>query len=127
MSTSTQPPRDRGDQVLARRVRTLRAAHGWTLEELAHLAGLKVAHLSAIETGRINNPGYQSLIALSRVFGLSLDEFLGLRDARLSEKAFGVAAAWMQLKAEDKQIIEEMVATLLKRVRSRRRKSARAA
>ncbi len=56
---------------LGRRVRNLRKRKKWTLEELAHRAGMHVTYLSSIEHGQ-RNPTLNILGAISQAFGISM-------------------------------------------------------
>lgn len=58
-------------------LRDLRLAQGQTLEEVARATGTTRAHISAIETGRIQNPSLRILLALATHFGCSLDNLVG--------------------------------------------------
>jgi transcriptional regulator with XRE-family HTH domain len=60
---------------LAQRVRQLRAARGWTLDQAAESAGISRSAISKIERGAMS-PTFQAMQKLARGFGLSLAEFL---------------------------------------------------
>jgi len=51
-----------------------------TNEKVAQLAGLPVATVERISSGRTKNPNLKTLKALSKVFDCSLDELINLKD-----------------------------------------------
>jgi transcriptional regulator with XRE-family HTH domain len=54
-----------------------RAKAGLTLKQLAEKADLTYVQISNIETGRIKNPHWSSLVKLARALGLESDYFVG--------------------------------------------------
>ncbi|MGA2661937.1 MAG: helix-turn-helix transcriptional regulator [Verrucomicrobiota bacterium] len=62
-------------RALGSRVRALRAERGWSLEELAHRAGVHVTYLSSVERGH-RNPTLNILAALARALSVSLSELV---------------------------------------------------
>lgn len=60
---------------LGARVRALRAEREWSLEELAHRAGMHVTYLSSIEHGH-RNPTLNVMAALARALSVSLSELV---------------------------------------------------
>jgi transcriptional regulator with XRE-family HTH domain len=64
-----------GDQ-LAERLRTLRRARGWSLEQLAGACGVSRSMLSEIERSKAN-PTVGVALAISRALGVSLGELVG--------------------------------------------------
>ena len=67
---------DEPSAAVGRRLRVLREARGWSLEEAASLAGLKEKQLLSIEGGRRSVP-LDALVALARAFGEPLRPFFG--------------------------------------------------
>jgi len=70
---------DASDEVSAavgRRLRVLREARGWSLEETAQLAGLKERQLLQVEGGKRAVP-LDALVVLARAFGEPLRPFFG--------------------------------------------------
>lgn len=61
--------------LLARKVKLLRAARGWSQETLAELAGLHRNYISGVERGRINI-GLENLEKLARAFDVPAHELL---------------------------------------------------
>jgi transcriptional regulator with XRE-family HTH domain len=49
---------------------------GWSQDELARRAGLKLDTLRAIEQGRTLNPGVLTMRAVARALGVSLDSLV---------------------------------------------------
>lgn len=64
-------------ETLAARVARLREENGWTQAELAERAGLTMFNIRQIEQGVTKNPRLDTLRALAKVFGLTLDEVAG--------------------------------------------------
>lgn len=56
---------------LGERLRTLRAQHGWTLEDFAKRSGLSKSYLSRVEDGE-RQPSLAALLSLSQALGVPL-------------------------------------------------------
>jgi transcriptional regulator with XRE-family HTH domain len=67
-----------GDAV-ARTVRTLRAAHGWSLDQLAARAGLSKGVLVALEQAR-GNPNLSTLIRVADTLGVPLTRLVQVEE-----------------------------------------------
>ncbi|MBI5283059.1 MAG: response regulator [Candidatus Solibacter usitatus] len=67
---------DRLRDRLGQRIRVLRAERDWSLKELAAISKLSISQISSIERGA-NLPSIESLLAISRAFGLKPSEILG--------------------------------------------------
>lgn len=63
------------DAVVRQRLRTLRVARGWTLDELAARAHLSPSTLSRLETGD-RRLALDLLVALARALGTTIDELV---------------------------------------------------
>jgi DNA-binding NtrC family response regulator len=66
---------DRLREKLGHRIRILRAERDWSLKDLAASSQLSVSQISSIERGA-NLPSMESLLAISRAFGLKPSEIL---------------------------------------------------
>ncbi|MGJ5819272.1 response regulator [Paludibaculum fermentans] len=66
---------DRLREKLGHRIRILRAERDWSLKDLALSSKLSVSQISSIERGA-NLPSIESLLAISRAFGLKPSEIL---------------------------------------------------
>ena len=74
----TVGPVDEGDQMeetARRRLRTLRQARGWTLDDLAARAHVGASTISRIETGQ-RRLALDQLVTLARALGVSVDDLL---------------------------------------------------
>lgn len=60
--------------VLATRLRVLRADRGLTQEQLAGRAQVAVSTLRKIESGRVIEPGYFTVLSLANALGIDLRE-----------------------------------------------------
>ncbi|MCB9599922.1 MAG: helix-turn-helix transcriptional regulator [Sandaracinus sp.] len=63
-------------EALGARLRELRRNRGWTLEELAHEAGVHATHLSAVERGK-RNPTVGVLAKRADALEVDLPAFFG--------------------------------------------------
>ena len=61
---------------IADRIKAARLARRWSLEDLAKASGLSKTYLWELETGRADNPGVQTLVALSDSLGLLVEEIV---------------------------------------------------
>ena len=61
---------------LGQKIREYRKAVNLTQEEFAELAGMTRASVEAIENGRIENPGMESLIGIAKAMEITLDELV---------------------------------------------------
>jgi len=64
--------------TIATRINELRAARGYSLDELGQRAGLAKAHVWELEHGRSANPTIATCAALARALGVSLEYLTGL-------------------------------------------------
>jgi ribosome-binding protein aMBF1 (putative translation factor) len=62
---------------LASRLRSLRHARGMTQEQLAARAQVAVSTLRKIESGRVVEPGYFTVLSLASALGIELRELDG--------------------------------------------------
>jgi DNA-binding NtrC family response regulator len=70
---------DRLRDKLGQRIRVLRAERNWSLKDLAAASRLSVSQISSIERGA-NLPSMESLLAISRAFGLKPSQILASID-----------------------------------------------
>jgi transcriptional regulator with XRE-family HTH domain len=63
------------------RLKSLRAARGETLRQVAEATGVSNPLVSQIENGRVENPGILTVARLARHFEVSVDSFLVARKA----------------------------------------------
>lgn len=63
--------------MLAERVKKFRKQKGWSQQKLAEKTGLSFNAITKIEQGRAAHPTLKTLIKLSDVFKISLDELVG--------------------------------------------------
>ena len=92
------------EEVARRRLRTLRQARGWTLDDLAARAHIGASTISRIETGQRRLAGDQ-LVTLARALGVTVDDLLTEEDGddvviRPTPYADG-GAAWMLSRRDD--------------------------
>lgn len=67
-------------QRIARRVRVLRVARGWSQEVLAAVAGLHRNYIGHIERGEVN-VGVENLVKLARALGVLVGELVDEADS----------------------------------------------
>jgi transcriptional regulator with XRE-family HTH domain len=58
---------------LGRRLRELRQAHGWTVEEASERYGIEPAHVRRVEAGR-TNPSLATLVSVTHALSTDLSE-----------------------------------------------------
>jgi transcriptional regulator with XRE-family HTH domain len=63
---------------LGHQVRTMRQAHGWTVEQAAEHFGIEPAHVRRIEAGR-TNPSLAVLVSIAGALGVPLSDLLSER------------------------------------------------
>ncbi|WP_188941433.1 helix-turn-helix domain-containing protein [Nakamurella endophytica] len=63
------------DELVRGRIRAIRSARGWSLDQVAGRSGLSASTLSRIETGH-RRIGLDQLTAIARALGASLDELV---------------------------------------------------
>ncbi|MCG2711084.1 MAG: helix-turn-helix transcriptional regulator [Candidatus Omnitrophica bacterium] len=63
--------------MLAKKVKALRKKKGWSQQKLAQEAGLSFNAITKIEQGKALHPTLKTLIKLSDVFNITLDELAG--------------------------------------------------
>ena len=68
------------EETARRRLRTLRQARGWTLDDLAERAHVGASTISRIETGQ-RRLAVDQLVTLARALGISVDDLLADDDA----------------------------------------------
>lgn len=61
---------------IGEKIRIYRNQHGMIQADFAAKAGLTRASIEAIENGRIENPGLESLIGIAKAMGISIDELV---------------------------------------------------
>ncbi|RAY14941.1 XRE family transcriptional regulator [Actinomadura craniellae] len=66
-------------EAVARTVRSLRAAHGWSMDQLAGRAGVSKGVLVALEQGR-GNPNLGTLIRIADALGVALTRLVQVEE-----------------------------------------------
>src|SRR4051812_46043696 len=97
-------------QRVARSVKQLRTARGWSQDKLAELAGNSGRHISLIETGKVN-PTVDVLASIASQFGVDVADLFG--------DPSSAAGSLCLIARKDLDRIERIVA------RAKRRRSAR--
>lgn len=90
------------NENLGRRVKKLRADHGWSLEELAAASGVSRSMLSEIERERAN-PTLTVAFRIARAFGLTLQELIESAESGASKIQVIRAGDRAQVYRSDKQ------------------------
>lgn len=63
--------------MIAKRIRELRKAKGWTQQQLAEKTRLSFNAITKIEQGLAKSPTLRTLTKLADAFGVGLDELVG--------------------------------------------------
>lgn len=98
-----------GENLLARDIRALRKARGYTLTELATRLGRSVGWMSQVERG-LSTPSFTDMRALAGIFGVPVSLFLA-HDVPLDEE-HGVivrAGRHRSLGTSDSGLVEELL------------------
>jgi transcriptional regulator with XRE-family HTH domain len=69
-------PVDMQTVAIGRTVKALREGRGWTQQSLAEATRLALTTITQMEAGKKADPRASTLIALSRVFGVPVDQLL---------------------------------------------------
>ena len=70
-------------ELLAARLRAVRTDRGLTQEQLAARAGVAASTLRKIETARVVEPGYFTMVAIADALGIELSDLNQPRPPRL--------------------------------------------
>ena len=60
--------------VLAQLLRRRRESLKWSRDRLGRATGLSIATVRAIETGRVQEPGFFTIVAMARALGIGMSE-----------------------------------------------------
>lgn len=74
--TENEMPPEAIGEFVGRKVKKLRTARGWSLEELAQISGVSRSMLSEIERERAN-PTLTVTFRIARAFGMTLQDLIG--------------------------------------------------
>jgi transcriptional regulator with XRE-family HTH domain len=98
-------PHAEGASRLAARLRQLRERAKKTQEEVAAAAGLSVATIRKIETGAVAEPGYFTVLAITRAIGASIADIAELaRHANSWQNASVAATTQRQARAQQPKL-----------------------
>lgn len=62
--------------TIAEKIKAYREKHNITQTEFAEAGNMTRASVEAIENGRIENPGMESLISIAKAMNITLDELI---------------------------------------------------
>ena len=65
--------------MLSKRVKEFRKQKGWSQQKLAEKTSLSFNTITKIEQGVGNSPNLKTLLKLAEVFGIGLDELVGMK------------------------------------------------
>ena len=96
---------DELEETARRRLRTLRQARGWTLDDLAARAHVGASTISRIETGQ-RRLAVDQLVVLARALGVTVDDLLTDDDGddvviRPTARGDGQGAVWVLSRQDD--------------------------
>jgi transcriptional regulator with XRE-family HTH domain len=97
---------------LRRRLRYLRLRRHASLEDVARAIGTSSAHLSSIETGKIDNPGYKILLALAAFYRLPIGELLGEPAPDIEDRKLSFEAALEVLRTSASPRFRELIVVI---------------
>ncbi|WP_449277707.1 helix-turn-helix domain-containing protein [Leucobacter sp. GX24907] len=90
---------------LGARVRAFRAEHGFSLSELARLAGIGKGTLSEIESGK-RNPTVETLYALCTPLGVPLSAIVGDAPGASSVSQGGITTTLLSVRRDPEHTVE---------------------
>lgn len=90
-------------------LKALRKRHGLTLDQVAAATGYSKPHVWAIENGRSKRPSADFMVAIARLYGLSLDRFLGLDANSMVADETEMLQVYRSLNADDKRAAVRVV------------------
>ncbi len=99
---------------LGPRVRALRHRAGLSQENLADQLGFTAANLSAIESGRNDNPTLRVLTALASFFNTSIDTLVGSQSSHSGDVEL-MAEHFAQLPDHDRLLVSDIMACIASR------------
>jgi transcriptional regulator with XRE-family HTH domain len=102
---------------LGARITKLRMGKRESLQDVADAVGVSKAHIWELEKGRTDNPSMGLVTRLADHFGVSISFLVG-EDLRAEDADPKIARMFRQatdLAAEDLEILEDMMKSLLKR------------
>ena len=67
-------------EIIIKRIRSLCAERGYSINKLARLSNVKQSTLDNIMQGTTKNPGIQSLHKIAHTFNMTLSEFLDFEE-----------------------------------------------
>src|SRR3954465_8914172 len=103
--------------TLAERMTRVRVGKGESLQDVATAVGVSKAHIWELEKGRTDNPSMGLVTRLADHFGVSISFLVG-EDPRAEDADPKIARMFRQatdLAAEDLEVLEDMMKSLLKR------------
>src|SRR3954465_6214211 len=107
--------------TLAERMTRVRVGKGESLQDVATAVGVSKAHVWELEKGRTDNPSMALVTRLADHFGVSIRYLVG-EDIDAKDADEHLARMFRQageLEPEDREILDDMMQSMLKRRRSR--------
>lgn len=95
--------------VIGKRIRAARERLGWSQTELAQRAGSVASYQSRLEAGQFERPSVERLSAIARALGVTLAELTDAAPPLPPDVLENLA----RLTGNDRQLLNEVVATLL--------------
>ena len=106
---------------LGRRINELRLPRGESLQDVASAVGVSKAHIWELEKGRTDNPSMALVTRLADHFAVSI-RFLVDEDIEAPDADEDLARMFRQareLDANDRQVLDDMLQSFLKRQQER--------
>lgn len=96
-------------KVIGKRVRAAREKFGWNQTELASRMGVRPNYVNRLEAGTMGNPSAERLAAVASALGLSIVDLTSAPPPLPPDVLENLA----RLTGNDRQLLNEVVATLL--------------
>jgi|GEM_PF-858299 len=110
---------------LARNMKALRKAHGWSQSDLAERTGAHLTHVNRVETGKYN-PSVDFVVKVAAAFGVSVDALLnaqeedGLQEVRIEDKDLAERLRLLEsLDKEERDALIKVMDSMLTKQRMR--------
>jgi transcriptional regulator with XRE-family HTH domain len=87
-------------QSIGELIKEARAQKDWSVKLLARRSGVKISTINSIEAGKSRNPRVDTLVALEKALGITLDT---MRSDALNDEQLSLIDAWDKLNKEQQR------------------------
>jgi len=103
-------------ESLSKKIKETRKKKKLTLERLAKAVGSSKSYMWQVENAHKNNPSFDIVVKIAKVFGVPLDYFANPHDTQLStdDKNNYFLSRFNELDDDSKELIENLIEHLIK-------------